>query len=130
MPSLPGQLFPEQKTIQKETDEETFPGDETNCTEASQSESKSSGGCPDQSAPVSLASQSYSSMLGRGTESPRGLGKNGIKAHGEVPRRMYRTSLTPQDMESGTNCGYCFSSSPKDTREREMGNRPFIQVEC
>lgn len=82
MQSLPGQPCPEQKTIQKETDEETFPGDKTNGTGASQS--KSSGGCPDQSAPV------LQLHGGQGHRISRWLGKNEIKAHGEVPGRMYK----------------------------------------
>lgn len=57
------------------------------------------------------------------------LGKNGIKAHGEVPGRMYEAQDLFDPSEHGVwdKQGCCFSSSPKDTREMEMGNRPFIQ---
>lgn len=73
--------------------------------------------------------QSYSSMVGRGTESPGGWAKMKSRHMERFPGGCTkpRASLAPQNMDSGTNCGYWFSSSPKDTREMEVGYRPFIQ---
>lgn len=55
------------------------------------SQSKNSGGCPDQSAPVSLASWSYSYIVGsivRGTEFLGSLEKTETEAYGEVSVSM------------------------------------------
>lgn len=114
------------------TDEETFPRGETKHTWASQS--KNSGHCPDQNTPVSLASWSYSYIVGSivgGAEFRSSLAKTETEAYGEVlVCKKPRTSLTSQSMESRTNQGCCSSSSLSDTREMEIGNEFFYSREC